>query len=128
MWRKTDKGGIEMKQVFVIIRPNMYYKTKDALVENGFYSMIVKDALGRGKKPADFTLGNGDKVSTDISHPFVAKKMIEIFCRDEELDKLLATIKSVNQTKNAGDGKIFIINIEDCIRIRTGESGNNALV
>lgn len=117
-----------MKQVFVIIRPRMYYKTKDALVENGFYSMIVKDVVGRGKKPANFILGNGEKVTTDISHPFVAKKMIEIFCRDEDLDNLVETIKSANKTNNVGDGKIFVIDIDDGIRIRTGESGNNALV
>lgn len=117
-----------MKQVITIIRPRMYYKTKDVLVENGFYSMIVKDVIGRGKKPADFSLATGGKADGNTGHPFVSKKMIEIFCQDEDLKLLVEIIKKVNKTGKAGDGKIFIINIDDGVRIRTGEKGNNSLV
>ena len=54
--------------------------------------------------------------------------MLEIFCRDEDVDKLIEVVKSVNQTGNPGDGKIFVIDVEDGTRIRTGESGVNAIM
>lgn len=117
-----------MKQVFVIIRPNMYYKTKDALVKNNFHSMSVKEVLGRGKEGAKFTTGNGEEVINVDTYPFVAKKMIEIFCRDEDLEQLVEAVKKVNQTGHAGDGKIFVLEAEDIVRIRTGEKGVDALM
>jgi Nitrogen regulatory protein PII len=54
--------------------------------------------------------------------------LIEIFCRDEDVEKLINIVKRVNQTGNSGDGKIFVINVEDGTRIRTGESGINSLM
>lgn len=117
-----------MKQVFIIIRPNMYYKTKDALVKNSFHSMSVKEVLGRGKEGAKFTTGSGDEIICNDTHPFVAKKMIEIFCRDEDLNQLIEVVKQVNQTGHSGDGKIFVLEAEDIVRIRTEEKGVNALM
>lgn len=117
-----------MKQVYIIIRPNKYFKTKDALVENNFFALSTKEVLGRGKNGVDYVTSNGDKLSKHDEHPFVAKKLLEIFCRDEDVDKLIEIVKSVNQTGNAGDGKIFVIDVEDGTRIRTGENGVNALM
>ena len=117
-----------MKQVYIIIRLNKFYKTKDALAKNNFFSLSSKEVLGRGRNGVDFATGEGDDIDNNTDHPFVAKKMIEIFCRDEDLDELIEVIKSVNQTGHPGDGKIFVIDVEDGLRIRTGESGINAIM
>lgn len=117
-----------MKQVYIIIRPNKYYKTKDALVASNFFSLSSKEVIGRGKNSVDYSTNDGFKLSRQEEHPFVAKKLIEIFCRDEDIEKLIDIVKGVNQTGNSGDGKIFVIDVEDGTRIRTGENGVNSLM
>ncbi|MBV4432277.1 P-II family nitrogen regulator [Clostridium tyrobutyricum] len=117
-----------MKQVYIILRPNRYYETKKALIKNNFFSLSSKEVLGRGKSSVDYVTKDGAKLSKYNKRPFVAKKLMEIFCRDEDVENLIDIVKSVNQTGNAGDGKIFVINVEDSTRIRTGESGINSLM
>ena len=117
-----------MKQVYIVIRLNKYYKTKDALAEHNFFSLSSKEVLGRGRNGVDFISAEGSEAGSKIDHPFVAKRLIEIFCRDEDLYDLIEVVKSVNQTGNPGDGKIFVIDVEDGIRIRTGETGVNAIM
>ena len=115
-----------MKQVLIIIRPNMYFKTREALVENNFQAMSEKDVLGRGKQSGEYIAGTGEEVHSE--YPFLAKKMIEIYCRDEDLERLIETVEKINQTGSSGDGKIFVLPTEDVIRIRTGEEGINAIM
>lgn len=117
-----------MKQVFIIIRPNMYFETKKSLVEHNFLSMSVKDVVARFCETANFEYADGNPVNTDIENPFVAKKMIEIFCRDEDLDNLIETVLDINKTGHEGDGKIWVVDIVDAERVRTGEKGINALM
>ena len=117
-----------MKQVFIIIRPNKYYKTKDALAAKNFFCLSSKEIIGRGKNGVEYTTSDGSKLARNEEHPFVAKKLLEIFCRDEDVEKLIDIVKSVNQTGNSGDGKIFVIDVEDGMRIRTGEKGISALM
>ena len=117
-----------MKEVIAVIRRNKYYKTKEALIENHFYSLSAIDVLGRGKNGVHYHTGNDDPIDLKDQHPFVAKKLLEIYCRDEDVDDLIDTIIKANQTKNPGDGKIFVTDIEESIRIRTGETGNNAIM
>lgn len=117
-----------MKQVFMIIRPNMYFKTKDELTKNNFLSMSVRDVTARFCEKAKFETPDGTPVETDIENPFVAKKMIEIICRDDDLERLVDIILNVNKTGHEGDGMIYIMDIEYCERIRTGETGVNAIM
>lgn len=118
-----------MKQVIIIIRPKMYYLTKAALIEERFFSMSTWNVVGRGKKAARFNSGeDGREVDGIYSDNMIAKKMIEIYVRDEDLERLTAVITKVNRSNKAGDGKIFVIPAEDSIRIHTGETGENALV
>ena len=115
-----------MKQVIIIVRTNMYFKTRDALMNHNFQAISEKEVLGRGKKGSHYSTGTGEEVNTGYS--FSAKKMIEIYCRDEDVDLLIDTVKEVNQTGTPGDGKIFVLPAEESIRIRTGETGVNALM
>ncbi|ALP91414.1 P-II family nitrogen regulator [Klebsiella pneumoniae] len=118
-----------MKQIIAIIRPKLYFKTKDALSENRFFAMSTKEVLGRGRKNVDFTANEGNINQKNIyNDTLIAKKMIEIIVRDNEVDKVVDIIMSVNKSNSNGDGKIFIIPVEDSIRIHTGEKGEEALM
>ncbi len=120
-----------MKQVIIVIRPNFYFKTKKALSENRFFAMSTKEVLGRGKARVHFTAGEGDKdeVTDDVyENALVAKKMIEMIVPDDAVDKLIEVVLSVNSHGVDGDGKIFILPVEESIRIHTGETGEDALI
>ena len=112
-----------MKEVTVILRPKMYFVTKDALVNAGFHSLTVPDVIGRGKEPVQY-----DYDGEVVTHRLVAKRMLTIYVRDEDVQFLIDTIVEVNKTNHAGDGKIFISPLQESIRIRTGERGNEAIV
>lgn len=116
-----------MKLFEIIIRPNMYYETKEKLVEAGFNAVTTKDVLGRGKKSGEYTVN--DK-SNNPAHgvDFVAKKLIEIYVRDEDADRLIDIVVKVNSKGCAGDGKIFISDVDDVIRVRTGQQGIDAIM
>lgn len=116
-----------MKQVTIIIRPNMYFKTKDKLIEAGFNSMTTKQILGRGKEIGKFTSNDG-KDSVALGLEMIAKKMIEIYVRDEDVDNLIKAVLEVNSTNKHGDGKIFISSADEIIRIRTNEKGEDAVM
>ncbi len=114
-----------MKEVIIILRPKMYFKTKKAIVDAGFHSMTVKEVVGRGKKPVRYDMDNDE---SEIKHRVVAKKMIEMYVRDEDVQRLIDTVVEVNKTNTAGDGKVFILPVKNAIRVRTGEQGNDAIV
>ena len=105
-----------MKEVMIILRPKMYFPTKDALDQAGFHSMTIREIIGRGKCPVHY---DDDEV---------AKRMIDMFVRDEDLQKLIDTVVEVNKTNHAGDGKIFVLPVNDAIRVRTGEKGIEAIM
>jgi nitrogen regulatory protein PII len=120
-----------MKQVIIIIRPNLYFKTKEELSKNRFFSMSTKEVLGRGKQSVNFTANDGadTRAESDVyANTLVAKKMIEMIVRDDEVDHLVEVILSVNRNHTNGDGKIFILPVEESIRIHTGERGDDALI
>ena len=120
-----------MKMVTVFIKPNMYFKTKDALTEVGFVSMSTKEVLGRGREllHTDDVVVNDNTENKDFyDTQMYAKKMIEIYVRDQDVDALINVIVKVNRTNNSGDGKIFVSEAEECIRIRTGEKGIESIM
>jgi nitrogen regulatory protein PII 2 len=112
-----------MKEVTVILRPKMYFKTKEALDKAGFSALSVQEVIGRGKKAVQYDFDN-----EVVSHRLVAKRMVTMFVRDQDVDFLVRTIVETNKTNHAGDGKIFVSPVKDGIRIRTGERGNEAVV
>ncbi|MDO4299803.1 MAG: P-II family nitrogen regulator [Clostridia bacterium] len=119
-----------MKQLIITIRPSKYYELKDKLLSEGFNSMSTKEVLGRGKSPVVFeanATGSGT-VMASYNHPMVAKKMIEIYSRDEDCEKIIEIVKSVSSTGTSGDGKIFVLPVEQALRVRTGEKDVNAIM
>jgi len=127
-----------MKEVTAIIRMNMINKTKKALSLEGFDSITCRKVYGRGKKKVDYELISELLAGEDIKSPQVAesvseghrlisKRLITLIVNDDEVEKVVETIINVNRTDNPGDGKIFILPIEDAVRVRTGESGEEAI-
>lgn len=118
-----------MKQVIIIVRPNNYFKTKQVLSDNRFFSMSTKEVIGRGRAHVNFTAGEGKVSAADdiYENTLVAKKMIEMIVADDEADKLIELVLSVNSKGTEGDGKIFVLPVEESIRIHTGEIGEDAL-
>ncbi|MBO6176950.1 MAG: P-II family nitrogen regulator [Treponema sp.] len=115
-----------MKQVIIIIRTNHYFKTRNALQKANFGAISEKEILGRGKKSGHYTAVTGEESFANYS--FSAKRMIEIYVRDEDVDRLIKTVVGVNRTGTQGDGKIFVLPAESVIRIRTGEKNIDAIM
>lgn len=127
-----------MKEVMAIIRMNKITETKEALSKAGFPSITCRKVYGRGKKKVDFELIeeliNGEPIaepsvleSISENHRLIAKRYLTMIVEDEEATNVANIIIKANQTGNMGDGKIFITDIGDAIRIRTGESGEAAI-
>jgi len=127
-----------MKEVMAIVRMNMINKTKKALSAEGFDSMTCRKVYGRGKKKVDYELINALLSGAEIESPEVAeavseghrlvpKRLITLIVSDDEVEKVVNTIISVNKSGNAGDGKIFIIPVSGAVRVRTEEMGEEAI-
>jgi len=119
-----------LKEIQIIIRPNFYFKTKKALADERYYAMSTKDVLGRGKARVSFKAAEGETAgSSDVyENVFVAKKMISIVVPDKDVDNVVRIVLQVNSHKMEGDGKIFVLPVEENIRIHTGEKGEDALI
>ena len=112
-----------MKKVEAIIKPFKLDEVKDALVEIGIGGMTVTEVRGFGQQKGHTEIYRGTEYVID----FLPKVKIEVIVRDEDVDKVVETIMKTAQTGRVGDGKIFIIPVEDVIRIRTGERGEQAI-
>lgn len=112
-----------MKRIVAIIRPEKFEDVKKALVEVGCDGMTVSEVKGRGSQQGIRESYRGSSYCIDL----IPKTRIEIVVKDEGLDLLVEAIKKGAHTGNIGDGKIFIQPVENVIRIRTGEEGDNAV-
>lgn len=128
-----------MKEIIAIIRMNMVNQTKNALASEGFPAFNCTKAYGRGKKAVDYQLTEeiflfASDIPTEVvesvseKHRLLPKRMVSITVPDEEAERIVKIIIEANQTGNPGDGKIFVIPIEGAIRVRTGETGEAAIV
>ena len=112
-----------MTKIEAIIKPFKLDEVKDALTALGIQGMTVTEVKGFGRQKGHVELYRG--VEYDIS--FIPKIKIELVVPDSIADKVLATIQEKAKTGKIGDGKIFISQLADTIRIRTGERGETAI-
>jgi len=112
-----------MKKIEAIVRHFKLEDVKNALTEHGVHGMTTTEVRGFGRQKGHTEMYRGNEYTVD----FVPKVKIEVACGDDQLDKVLETILSAAQTGQIGDGKIFVSNLQDTIRIRTGETGGDAL-
>jgi nitrogen regulatory protein P-II 1 len=112
-----------MKKIEAVIKPFKLDEVKDALNAIGIQGMTVTEVKGFGRQKGHYELYRGAEY--DIS--FIPKVKIEVVVADSVADKAITTIMEKAKTGKIGDGKIFITNIEDIVRIRTGERGEPAI-
>ncbi len=112
-----------MKKVEAIIKPFKLDEVKEALQEAGLQGITVTEAKGFGRQKGHTELYRGAEYVVD----FLPKVKIEVVMDDNMVDAAVEAIRKAAETGRIGDGKIFISNVEGAIRIRTGESGSEAL-
>lgn len=112
-----------MKRVEIITRPYKLDEIKDALTGMGIQGMTVTEVKGFGRQRGHKEVYRGAEYQVD----FVAKVKIEVVIDDDVLNQTLDIIQQAAKTGKIGDGKIFVSNIDNAIRIRTGEAGGAAL-
>ena len=112
-----------MKKIEAIIKPFKLDEVKEALQEVGLQGITVLEAKGFGRQKGHTELYRGAEYVVD----FLPKVKIEIILADDMLDRAIEAIMKAAQTGRIGDGKIFVSTIEGVIRIRTGETGADAI-
>lgn len=112
-----------MKKIEAVIKPFKLDEVKEALQEIGLQGITVTEARGFGRQKGHTELYRGAEYVVD----FLPKVKIELVLEDAMLDKAIEAISSAAHTGRIGDGKIFIIPVEDAIRVRTGEHGPDAI-
>tara|TARA_Y100000991_G_scaffold201937_1_gene175375 strand:- start:333 stop:671 length:339 start_codon:yes stop_codon:yes gene_type:complete len=112
-----------MKKIEAIIKPFKLDEVKEALSKIGVSGLTVFEVKGFGRQKGHTELYRGAEYVVD----FLPKVKLEFIINDEILEEVIETIKSAANTGKIGDGKIFISNIEEIIRIRTGEKNSDAI-
>ena len=112
-----------MKLVVAIIKPFKLDEVRQALTAIGVHGMTVTEVKGYGRQEGHIEIYRGAEYIVD----FLPKVKIEIVIGDDLVERAIEAIRKSAQTGRIGDGKIFVSNIEEAIRIRTGESGLDAI-
>ena len=112
-----------MKKIEAIIRPFKLEDVKIALVNAGIVGMTVSEVRGFGRQKGHTELYRGAEYVVD----FLPKVKIEVALEDDLLDKVIDAISKAANTGKVGDGKIFVTTLEEVVRIRTGETGSEAV-
>ncbi|MBE2279522.1 MAG: P-II family nitrogen regulator [Ignavibacteriaceae bacterium] len=112
-----------MKKIEAIIRPFKLDEVKEALLEEGFKGLTITEVRGFGRQKGHKEVYRGSEYRIE----FVPKIKIELVVEDDRVEIAIDAIMRTAKSGQVGDGKIFIYDIADVIRIRTGESGPDAL-
>ena len=112
-----------MKKIEAVIQPHKLDEVKDALLAAGVTGMTISEVRGHGRQKGHTELYRGAEYVVD----FLPKVKVEAAIKSEMLDQVVEAIEKSANTGKIGDGKIFVFNLEQVIRIRTGETGAEAL-
>lgn len=113
-----------MKQIKAIVRPEKMAEVREALKKAGCYhGIMISDIVGQGTQKGITQAWRGEKYQLDL----IPKVMIDLVVQDKEVDAVKKIIIETARTGEIGDGKIFIYNVENVVRIRTGEEGEVAI-
>ena len=112
-----------MKKIEAIIKPFKLDEVREVLSELGIMGLTATEVKGFGRQKGHTELYRGAEYVVD----FLPKVKLDIVVADEMADKVIESIIKTAHTGKIGDGKIFVMNVEDAIRIRTGEKGNEAI-
>jgi nitrogen regulatory protein PII len=112
-----------MKMICAIFRPHRLQDVKDALADLGVVGLTVTDVRGAGRQKGQVERYRGSEYTIDL----LAKIKIEVAVLDDQCEEVVQAIRRAAYTGEIGDGKIFILPIEDSVRVRTGERGEDSL-
>ncbi|MGD2064289.1 MAG: P-II family nitrogen regulator [Nitrospirota bacterium] len=112
-----------MKKIEAIIKPFKLDEVKDALNKVGVMGITVSEVKGFGRQKGHTELYRGAEYVVD----FLPKIKLEIVASDDMVDQIVQTVETAGKTGKIGDGKIFVVPIEEAVRIRTGQRGGEAL-
>ena len=112
-----------MKLIKAIIKPFKLEDVKDALADLGIEGMTVMEVKGFGRQKGHTEIYRGSEYTVD----FLPKSMVEVVVGDDLSEQVVEKIIEAAKTDKIGDGKVFVLPIEDAIRIRTGERGEDAI-
>jgi nitrogen regulatory protein P-II 1 len=112
-----------MKKIEAIIRPHKLDEVREALQESGFRGLTVTEVKGYGRQMGHSEIYRGSEYTIN----FLPKVKIEIVCADSSVDKAITIILKHAKTGEVGDGKIFVSAVEEVIRVRTEETGEDAV-
>ena len=112
-----------MKLVLAVIKPHKLDDVREALTSAGFQGMTVSEVKGFGRQKGHTEIYRGAEYAVD----FVPKVKVEVVVNDDMADTAIETIRNAAQSGQIGDGKIFVYDVSHAVRIRTGESGPEAL-
>jgi nitrogen regulatory protein P-II 1 len=112
-----------MKKIEAIIREEKLESVKRVLEENGYFGLTVSGVSGRGRQKGLSLQWRAGEYRVD----FLPKLKIEVVVLDGDVSKILHAIANSARTGEMGDGKIFVLSLDNAVRIRTGEDGDNAI-
>ena len=112
-----------MKKIEAIIKPFKLDEVKEALNEIGIKGITVSEVKGFGRQKGHTELYRGTEYVVD----FLPKIKMEIVVKEDMVTKVVETIVAAARTGRIGDGKVFVMSVDDAVRIRTGESGEEAI-
>ena len=112
-----------MKLVTAVIRPSRLEEVRNALEELGVHGLTVTEVRGHGRQKGHTEVFRGKEYVVDL----LPKVRLEIALPEEKVDQAVEVIERSSKTGDVGDGKIFVVPVEECVRIRTGERGEEAL-
>lgn len=123
-----------MKEVIAVVRMNMMNQTKKALTAAGVDAFFVHEAQGRGKGFVNPAVLKGAEKGYEEAASILGekgklypKRMLTVVVPDPDVETVIQTIIEANQTGKPGDGKIFVVPLNDAVRVRTGETGKKSI-
>ena len=127
-----------MKEIMTVIRRHQVPATKKAFEEAGFPALTIQSVEGRGKQggiggwaaEVDPELNSmlSKEMGDDTRFNWIPKRMLTIVVQDDQVDNVVDVIIKANQTGHMGDGKIFVMPLKEVVRVRTGETGKEAVI
>jgi nitrogen regulatory protein PII len=112
-----------VKMVMAVIRPHKLAEVRQALAQIGIVGMTVSEVRGHGRQRGQMERYRGAEYVVDL----LPKVKVEIAVPDEQVQEVVAVIVQSARTGEIGDGKVFVLPLDDCIRVRTGDRGEDAL-
>jgi nitrogen regulatory protein PII len=123
MPKRRAQNGVEMKLVAAIIKPFKLDDVRKALTELGLRGMTVTEVRGYGRQKGHTEIYRGAEYTVN----FLPKLKIEVVVPVKDVDKMVDTVVAAARTGKIGDGKVFVVPVEQALRIRTGETDEAAL-